>query len=317
MSRYRTSKASLTNKTSIFGIMGGLGNTRNVNKTSRSTNRLTIPSTPARGLNYMKLNNLLSVNPATSGGVGNHKKTNCSCSKKTPGASGGTSTDPVGDAITDPVGDTITDPVGDTMTDPVGDINVGSTSSETSDVTRDWWQFNNPNIQTYTSGFSADASMNINHALQYQNYIGLKQAQYDLSYNESDKLMVIDYDLSGTIRQAWTQTGSMVNLQPFLAPDTSVGQISVTITNSQNSKNMKSSQVGNNIIMSSTDANWHSQTETTTTTRSRSVGDKYGSRSTATQHSNSTTHGASTSNTVGSGSSARFSSGSQSGTSNV
>ena len=51
MSRFRSSKASLTNKTSIFGIMGGLANTRNVNKTSRSTNRLTIPSTPSKGFN--------------------------------------------------------------------------------------------------------------------------------------------------------------------------------------------------------------------------------------------------------------------------
>ena len=73
---------SISNQTSIFGVMGGLaprvgGSSMSVynHKQMKATNRtLVIPSpdnaTTASQISYLKANNLVSVNPATSGGVG-------------------------------------------------------------------------------------------------------------------------------------------------------------------------------------------------------------------------------------------------------
>lgn len=69
-------QASIVNKTSVFGIMGGLvplqgyqlNNT--TQKRLRGNNTLVIPLNPVPGLAYMKINKLLSVNPQASGGVG-------------------------------------------------------------------------------------------------------------------------------------------------------------------------------------------------------------------------------------------------------
>jgi len=70
---------SISNQTSIFGIMGGLApRTGNMNsgiyrhlliKGSRGLPQLN-GKTPEQQQLYLKQNNLLSVNPLTSGGVG-------------------------------------------------------------------------------------------------------------------------------------------------------------------------------------------------------------------------------------------------------
>ena len=64
--------ASITNNTKIFGIIGGLR--PNVGKdASVSDNRANSKTLASRGIKTeaeLKKNNLLSVNPATSGGVG-------------------------------------------------------------------------------------------------------------------------------------------------------------------------------------------------------------------------------------------------------
>lgn len=70
---------SISNKTSVFGIMGGLAprvGTRDVAayrhiqiKGSRGLPQL-YGKTPEQQQQYLKQNNLLSVNPLTSGGVG-------------------------------------------------------------------------------------------------------------------------------------------------------------------------------------------------------------------------------------------------------
>ena len=67
-----TRSASLVNKTSIFGIMGGLYNRKIAGRSSmnRVTSRLEIPASAAAGYKYMKMHNLLSRNPLGSGGVG-------------------------------------------------------------------------------------------------------------------------------------------------------------------------------------------------------------------------------------------------------
>ena len=69
-------QAAIVNKTSVFGIMGGLvplqgyqlNNT--TQKRLRGTNTLIIPLNPVPGLAFMKKNKLLSVNPKASGGIG-------------------------------------------------------------------------------------------------------------------------------------------------------------------------------------------------------------------------------------------------------
>ncbi len=70
---------SISNKTSVFGIMGGLaprtgtsnaGTYRHIQiKGSRGLPQL-YGKTPEQQQQYLKQNNLLSVNPLTSGGVG-------------------------------------------------------------------------------------------------------------------------------------------------------------------------------------------------------------------------------------------------------
>jgi len=67
---------SISNNTDIYGIMGGTGSS--IGKLSiiaggchgRFPNCNKIPLDPVGGLAYMKANNLLSVNPTYSGGVG-------------------------------------------------------------------------------------------------------------------------------------------------------------------------------------------------------------------------------------------------------
>lgn len=63
------------NRTSVFGIMGGrpslIGRTpTNAREIANRSGGLPIPLDPVPGLAFMKLNNLLSVNPLGSGGVG-------------------------------------------------------------------------------------------------------------------------------------------------------------------------------------------------------------------------------------------------------
>ena len=72
MSRKVSMRASITNKTSIFGIMGGLYNRKISGRSSmnRVTSRLVIPAGAKEGYQYMKMHNLLSRNPLGSGGVG-------------------------------------------------------------------------------------------------------------------------------------------------------------------------------------------------------------------------------------------------------
>ena len=67
--------ASITNRTSIFGIMGGTiqsGNYRNSIRSAiyRATTLNKIPPRPTPGKEYMLAHNLLSINPQCSGGVG-------------------------------------------------------------------------------------------------------------------------------------------------------------------------------------------------------------------------------------------------------
>jgi hypothetical protein len=73
--------SSITNRTTIFGIMGGLSNSVGVLAANQSairnkaSNQQVIPLNPVAGLNYMKGNNpmgriMLSRNPQCSGGVG-------------------------------------------------------------------------------------------------------------------------------------------------------------------------------------------------------------------------------------------------------
>jgi len=67
---------SQINRTSVFGIIGGrpsrVGRTpTNAREIAKRTSGLPIPVDPVLGLAFMKRNNLLSVNPVGSGGVGN------------------------------------------------------------------------------------------------------------------------------------------------------------------------------------------------------------------------------------------------------
>ncbi len=82
--------SSQMNKTSIFSIMGGLAPTTtisasshraySVNASGHPTNQLVIPTDPVQGLSYMCTNNLLSVNPQCSGGVGRSISSMLKCS---------------------------------------------------------------------------------------------------------------------------------------------------------------------------------------------------------------------------------------------
>ena len=74
--------SSITNRTSVFGIMGGLVNRRLSGNSSmnRATSRLVIPPSAAKGLQYMRMHNLLSRNPQGSGGIGTMNKVKpCNC----------------------------------------------------------------------------------------------------------------------------------------------------------------------------------------------------------------------------------------------
>ena len=69
--------ASITNNTNVYGIMGGsvskIGKLALLYRGCSSGRYATcnkIPLTPVAGLEYMRANNLLSVNPLASGGVG-------------------------------------------------------------------------------------------------------------------------------------------------------------------------------------------------------------------------------------------------------
>ena len=65
---------SITNNTKNYGIMGGtgpkIGKLSQGCSSTRNTNCIKIPFDAVLGLAYMRANNLLSVNPASSGGVG-------------------------------------------------------------------------------------------------------------------------------------------------------------------------------------------------------------------------------------------------------
>ena len=67
--RYNASRA---NQTSHFGIMGGLRPMTNGPRvlSNRGRSQQTIPLSPARGLAYMQKHDILSKNPAGSGGIG-------------------------------------------------------------------------------------------------------------------------------------------------------------------------------------------------------------------------------------------------------
>ena len=80
-----TMRASMTNQTSHFGIMGGIYNRKisGISSQNRVSSRLVIPSSASAGLNYMKMHNILSKNPAFSGGVGRTKNTQCNCVNNT------------------------------------------------------------------------------------------------------------------------------------------------------------------------------------------------------------------------------------------
>jgi hypothetical protein len=80
MSKRARNVASITNRTTTFGIMGGLAPRSRIaaNQSAirnKARNQQTIPLKPVPGLNYMKGNNpmgrvMLSRNPQCSGGVG-------------------------------------------------------------------------------------------------------------------------------------------------------------------------------------------------------------------------------------------------------
>jgi len=81
-SRKVSMRSSLTNKTSIFGIMGGLYNRKISGRSSmnRVTSRLVIPASAKEGYQYMKMHNILSRNPLGSGGIGKmFRLAMCSC----------------------------------------------------------------------------------------------------------------------------------------------------------------------------------------------------------------------------------------------
>ena len=81
MSKSARMKSSLTNRTSVFGIMGGLSNNRISRMASmhRATSRLVIPTSAKLGMQFMKKYNLLSKNPQGSGGVGRIRNTITCC----------------------------------------------------------------------------------------------------------------------------------------------------------------------------------------------------------------------------------------------
>lgn len=76
-SKKAASAASIANRTNVYGIIGGTVSAVNRPRAAQIAFRTrgaplnnNIPLSPVAGLNYMRTNNLLSVNPQTSGGVG-------------------------------------------------------------------------------------------------------------------------------------------------------------------------------------------------------------------------------------------------------
>ena len=69
-------QSSVVSQTSHYGEMGGVAPTANIpvgvkqHRLRRARNRQTIPTAPISGLEFMKLHDLLSKNPAGSGGIG-------------------------------------------------------------------------------------------------------------------------------------------------------------------------------------------------------------------------------------------------------
>ena len=76
MSKAARMKSSVSNKTSVYGEMGGLAKARSGASSNRTTNKLVIPRGAAAGLAYMKTRGLLSRNPQ-SGGIGRMKSKPC------------------------------------------------------------------------------------------------------------------------------------------------------------------------------------------------------------------------------------------------
>jgi len=62
-------RSSLTNNINVFGDMGGLTKRGRGPSTNRGTNKLVFPRGAAAGLEFMKMNNMLSKNPQCSGGI--------------------------------------------------------------------------------------------------------------------------------------------------------------------------------------------------------------------------------------------------------
>lgn len=69
--------SSIANRSNVYGIMGGTISSVNASRwatiayrTNGASLNNRIPLEPAAGLAYMRANNLLSVNPQASGGVG-------------------------------------------------------------------------------------------------------------------------------------------------------------------------------------------------------------------------------------------------------
>jgi hypothetical protein len=78
MPNYSRYKSSITNNTRVFSIMNGLAPRSYSGRiNSRATKKLVIPADPEEGLEYMKKHNILSKNPACSGGVGRINTTAC------------------------------------------------------------------------------------------------------------------------------------------------------------------------------------------------------------------------------------------------
>lgn len=76
-SKIARNQSSLVNQTSIYGIMGGLAPTRNARASiirirliKGRSNLAGMPTRPVPGLEYLRANDMLSVNPQGSGGVG-------------------------------------------------------------------------------------------------------------------------------------------------------------------------------------------------------------------------------------------------------
>ena len=113
-SRKVSMRASMANRTSILGIMGGLAKGRASGASgNRATNKLVIPRGAAKGLAYMQLHGILSRNPQCSGGVGRVARTSCRYNntithQKTDSSLGGSLGDSLGGSLGDSLGGSCT-----------------------------------------------------------------------------------------------------------------------------------------------------------------------------------------------------------------